>query len=104
MTVLAPSWARPLHIPNWRPGASFAGRVLCPAGAGLSGLAEFMRDWIEWFGWLLFLIAVVILFGWIVYLVGRQPQPASRAGGGASTQMGGATARLTSNRRQSGPS
>jgi hypothetical protein len=28
------------------------------------------RDWLEWFGWVLFLIAVVFLFVWIVYLVG----------------------------------
>jgi hypothetical protein len=39
-----------------------------------------MRDWIEWFGWLLFLIAVVILFGWIVYLVGGNGDPPPEEG------------------------
>jgi hypothetical protein len=36
----------------------------------LERLGWVMRDWLEWFGWVLFLIAVVLLFVWIVYLVG----------------------------------
>jgi hypothetical protein len=36
----------------------------------LERLGWVMRDWLEWFGWVLFLIAVVFLFVWIVYLVG----------------------------------
>jgi hypothetical protein len=33
----------------------------------LERLGWVMRDWLEWFGWVLFLIAVVFLFVWIVY-------------------------------------